>query len=258
MPRTTRAPRPGAFRELGPFRPSGFAPRSVRIYLSAEHDPAVPAAALFVLDGQQVFDDGPDTVGWRLHRAVDGLDRRRTHIPVVVAVPHGGDWNRREAELTPWAIEGRGGNAWAFLDFVAGDLMSAVRREVSIHPGPVGAVLGGASWGGLTALIGHYRHPDVFGGALALSPACWVGDFAIFDWIARQPTPGISRVYLDCGAKEAEGRMLPPAAALADALRRRGYSRRQLWFRSDPRGDHTERDWRRRLPRALRFMYRKG
>lgn len=50
--------------------------------------------------------------------------------------------------------------------------------------------------------------------------------------------------------------MLPAAREMAALLRARGYSRRQLCWRPDPRGDHTEAAWRRRLPRALRFMYR--
>lgn len=257
MPRSTRAPRAGSFRDLGELRPPGFAPRALRAFVPPEYDDRAPTAALFVFDGQDVFDDTAQKTGWQLHRALDGLDRRRSHVPIVIAIPHGGDWHRREAELTPWPIEGRGGRAWAFLDWVVAEVVPAARRAFHLHPGPIGAALGGASWGALTALIGHFRHPGEFGGVLGLSPACWVGDFAIFDWLARQPTPPFSRVYLDCGALEAEGRMLPPAVALADQLRRRGYDRRQLWFRSDPRGDHTERDWRRRLPRALRFMYRK-
>ncbi|MDQ3264420.1 MAG: alpha/beta hydrolase-fold protein [Myxococcota bacterium] len=257
MSKAQRAPHTGTFREVGLFHPPGFAPRSVRLYLPPEYDGTVPFPALFVLDGQDVFDDVLGKTGWQLHRALEGMDRRAFQPPVVVAIPHGGDWARREAELTPWPIEGRGGQAWAFLDWIVREVVPAARQQLNLLPGPLGASLGGASWGALTALIGHYRHPDQFGGALCLSPACWVGDFAIFDHLAQRPTPGISRVYLDCGALEAEGRMLPPARALFEQLRQRGYGRRQLTFRADLRGDHTERDWRRRLPRAVRFLYRK-
>jgi len=252
-----RAARSGSFRQLGHFQPPGFAPRDVQLYLPPEYDGTTPYPALFVLDGQDVFDDRPGKTGWQLHRALDGMDRRRFQPPVVVAVPHGGDWSRREAELTPWPIEGRGGQAWSFLDWIVSQVVPAARAQLNLQPGPLGAALGGASWGALTALIGHHRHPDQFGGALCLSPAAWVGDFQIFNWLNHQPKPPVSRIYLDCGALEAEGRMLPPARALADQLRPRGYDRHQLTFRADPRGQHTEKDWRRRLPRAVRFMYRK-
>ena len=32
----------------------------------------------------------------------------------------------------------------------------------------------------------------------------------------------------------------------------------RLMWRADPRGTHSEAAWRRRLPAALRFMYRRG
>jgi len=75
--------------------------------------------------------------------------------------------------------------------------------------------------------------------------------------VDSHPSPAISRIYLDCGRYENDGQMLADAAELAERLRRRGYTRRQLWWRPDARGHHHEAAWRRRLPRALRFMYRK-
>ena len=60
------------------------------------------------------------------------------------------------------------------------------------------------------------------------------------------PTPIVSRVYLDCGAKEAGGRMLPVCAQLAEHLRQRGYGPTQVRWRPDPRGTHNEQHWKRR------------
>jgi hypothetical protein len=36
----------------------------------------------------------------------------------------------------------------------------------------------------------------------------------------------------------------------------RGYDDDRLMFRPDSRGAHNEASWRRRLPKALRFLYR--
>lgn len=246
--------RPGRIETLGTFTPPGFAPREIRIYEPLDPDPLRPA--LFVLDGQNVFSSPAAPMGgWDIDGAVARLDPRRTVVPRVVAIPH--DPERRIDELTPWPIEGRGGGAWPFLEWVARTLVPAVRARYPMPAGALGAVLGGASWGGLCALVGHHAFPDAFGGALCLSPALWVGEFAVFDWLAEMPRPPFSRIYLDCGAREAEGRMLPPAAEMARRLEARGYPRSQLWWRPDPRGDHTEAEWRRRLPRALRFMFRR-
>jgi enterochelin esterase-like enzyme len=236
------------------FAPAGFAPRQVEVLIP--EDGAIQRPALVVFDGQNALANSPAPAGsWELHRAVQGLDLRRSVAPMVVAVPH--DPARRMDELCPWPIEGRGGAGFAFLHAVVEQLLPQLRARYPMPVGALGAVLGGASWGGLMALVGHHAYPGVFGGALCLSPALWVGEFAAFDWIARHPRPTFSRIYLDCGALEAEGRMLPPAAEMAARLAARGYPRKQLWWRPDPRGAHTEADWRRRLPRALRFMFRR-
>jgi len=246
----------GHFEALVPPPPRDFAARAVRVFVP--HDGAEVRPALFLLDGQDVFsDDRAAGGGWGVDQAVAGLDLRRTAAPLVVAIPR--DDARRAQELTPWPLEGgRGGEAFAFLHWVARAVVPAVRQRYALPDGALGAVLGGASWGGLCALCGHFAYPQVFGGALCLSPALWVGDFAARPWLEAQPTPAFSRIYLDCGAREAEGRMLPPARDLAHRLRARGYPRGQLGWRPDPRGEHTEDHWRRRLPRALRFMFRRG
>jgi predicted alpha/beta superfamily hydrolase len=216
----------------------------------------VEAPALFVFDGQNAFEDAPwNTGGWHLHRALDALDVQEYVSPLVVAIPHGGA--SRMDELTPWPIEGRGGRGNAFMDWVAGAVVPRVRLRYRLPEGPLGAVVGGTSWGGLMAVLGHFRYPGLFGGALAMSPACWVGDFAIFEELKRREVPRFSRVYLDCGGREAEGRMLPPARHLAEELKARGYGPGQLMWVEDPDADHTEPEWRKRLPAALRFMYRR-
>jgi hypothetical protein len=74
--------------------------------------------------------------------------------------------------------------------------------------------------------------------------------------VADQPTPPLSRVYLDCGAREGRGSLLPIVAAMAEHLAERGYGADQLLWRPDAKGTHSEACWRRRLPKALRFFYR--
>ena len=248
--------RPGRFEWTEPFEVPGFAPRRVRLYTPWGADERTPLPVLYVLDGQNAFgDEGTLAGGWRLHEAIDGLDRRRSAVPLVVAIPQ--DPARREDELTPWPTDGRGGAAAGFLHWVARSLVPAISRRRAVIQGPLGTAIAGASWGGLAALHAHWSHPDVFGGALALSPSCWVGRGAIQGFVDSRPAPVISRIYLDCGRHENDGQMLADAAELAERLRRHGYTRRQLWWRPDPRGHHHEGAWRRRLPRALRFMYRK-
>ena len=130
------------------------------------------------------------------------------------------------------------------------------RIRGGVNPEVVGAAVGGSSMGGLAALYAHFARPEEFGGALSMSPSLHVGRNAIFAWLAAQPTPPLSRVYLDCGVREGRGMLLPLAARVAAQLTARGYDTDRLRFRADPRGTHSEKCWRRRTPSALRFLYR--
>ncbi len=247
--------RPGQIHLLGPFEVPGHAPRLVRVYLPAGFTPEVPRFALYMFDGQNVFDDAPSfSGGWHLHEAVERLARRGRQAPVVVGIDHGG--SARIDELSPFPMESCSGLLCGLLDWLTEGLMPRLAAELPLIGGPLGAVVGGSSMGGLAALYAHFSKPQSFGGALAMSPSFWVAEGAIQQWVSEQPVPQVSRIYLDCGVREGRGTAMPAVAAMAAHLATRGYESERLLFHSDPRGAHSEASWRRRLPRALRFFYR--
>jgi predicted alpha/beta superfamily hydrolase len=246
---------PGQIGHLGPVDVPGLPPRLVRVYLPQGYDPAKPHNALVLFDGQNVFDDEPSfSGGWYAHEAVERVARRGHPIPVVIGIDHGGD--TRVQELSPFEFQGKPGQADRLLDWIASSLLPALAPELNLMPGPVGTVVGGSSMGGLAALYAHFRRPDAFGGALVMSPSFWLADQAIFADVAARPTPEVSRIYLDGGEKEDKGKLLPLLQRMVEHLVGRGYDSEKLMWLSDPRGTHSEASWRRRLPRALRFLYR--
>jgi predicted alpha/beta superfamily hydrolase len=245
---------PGQIHHLGPFEVPGHASRLVRVYLPRAFTPEVPRYALYMFDGQNVFDDEPSfSGGWYAHEAVEKLGQRRLH-PIIVGIDHGGEGRIRE--LSPFPYQDQPGEVDSFLDWIIGTLIPTLAADLPLIPGPVGAVAGGSSMGGLASFYAHFKRPDAFGGALVMSPSFWLGDAEILRWVAEQPLPEVSRVYLDCGGREGKGTLLPLVASMAAHLANRGYDADRLMFRPDTRGTHSERAWRRRLPRALRFFYR--
>ncbi len=244
---------PGQIHLLGPFEAPELAERRVRVYLPSDIDPATPRFALYLFDGQNVFDDYPSfSGGWHVHRAVERLVGKLP-MPIVIGIDHGnGD---RVYELSPFEFEGTPGKVDLLLDWLTGTLMPQLAAELPLIPGPIGSVVGGSSMGGLAALYAHFRRPEVFGGALVMSPSFWINDGEILRWLAGQPTPETSRVYLDVGGREGRGTLLPLVASVAAHLANRGYGSDGLMLRPDARGAHNERAWRRRMPKALRFFY---
>ncbi len=247
--------RSGEINLLGPFEVPGLAPRLIRVYLPRDYTPERPSFALYSFDGQNVFDDAPSfSGGWYLHEAVERLTRAGRPVPVAIGIDHGGEG--RNHELSPYELFEKPGQAPIFLDWVTGTLMPALTAELNLVPGPLGAVIGGSSMGGLCALWSHFHYPHAFGGALVMSPSFWVADQAIFGDLAEQPKPDVTRIYLDAGGREDKGRLLPVVDAMAAHLAGRGYDNDSLMWRPDAKGRHDEASWRRRLPKALRFLYR--
>jgi hypothetical protein len=88
-----------------------------------------------------------------------------------------------------------------------------------------------------------------------MSPALCFAGGRLFDYIASRPVPWTSRLYIDAGAREDKGAVLADADRLVKSLRARGYNDDTLCFCSDRAGSHCERDWRKRAPRALSFLF---
>ncbi len=247
--------RPGEVNVLGPFAVPDLKPRHLRLYLPRAFTPGEPRHALVMFDGQNVFDDAPSHAGgWRLHEAVEKLSRSRRPAPICIAVDHGRE--ERIHELSPFAYAGEPGRLETLLAWITGTVLPTLASVLPLHPPPLGLAVGGSSMGGLAALWAHFHHPAILGGALAMSPSLWLADRAILRALAARPTPPASRIYLDAGGREGRGIVLSLAASLAADLRARGYDEDHLLFRPDARGGHNETSWRRRLPKALRFMYR--
>lgn len=245
----------GSFESLGVWDTPGMRSRRVQAYLPRGPAPVSLRPVLFLFDGQNVFgDEGSYSGGWHAHEAVDKLARQKRLIaPVVVAVDHGGE--ERVDELSAWRVQEKmGGRADLFLDWMTRTLVPSVRDRLSLSADPARTLVGGSSMGGLAALYAHFRHPELFGGAMCMSSSLFAGQLAIFRYLDGRPLPTRSRIYLDAGDREAGGRLSALTLQLASRLERRGYDAQRLKVRIDKRGTHSERHWRRRLPGALRFL----
>lgn len=256
MPRTRKVPR-GSFVELGLFDVPGVAVgRRVRAYLPHQHDYAHPRPVLVLFDGQNVFgDEGSFAGGWHAHEALDRFAvLKRPVAPVLLAIDHGNV--ARLDELTPWSDGKNGGKLDPFLAWIGATLLPLARNTLGLRWDPSETIACGSSLGGLAALYAHFARPDVFGGCIAMSPSLWFAGARIFPFVAGRERPAASRIYLDCGQKEAKGMMFSLAERMARELSARGFRDDAFLFRPDAKGTHAERHWRRRLPKALRFMFR--
>jgi predicted alpha/beta superfamily hydrolase len=241
--------------KLGPFSIPGIeGERYVRVYPSTEKPGPSPAPVLYMFDGQNVFHDDPSySGGWYLHHAVKELVLRGESAPVIVGIDHGG--SKRSDELSPFPCPSSKGQLDYLLGWMADELCPRIVKEFGVQSHASGTAIGGSSLGGLAALYSHFRHPEIFGAALCMSPSLWFAGGKIFDYIASRPMPWTSRLYIDAGAREDNGAVLAQADRLVKSLKARGYDDETLCFCPDRDGSHCEKDWRRRAPKALSFLF---
>src|SRR5262249_31321911 len=150
---------------------------------------------------------------------------------LVLGIDHGG--TERIRELSPFPLVGPMFRATAqagqpglldpFLAWVTDSLLAALAPELPLPWLPSTTFVGASSIGAPPAPYAHPVRPTVFGGALAMSPSLWLADRALFGELARHPNPPVSRIYLDAGGREDQGRLAPVVRALADRLRERGW-----------------------------------
>ena len=232
------------FIDLGIARSPEGTTHALRAYVPQVGGPG-PRPLLVMFDGQNIFEDhGSYSGGWHAHEAVEKLSASTTRAPVVLGIANGGTHRIREL----------GAHTHIFLDSVVAEAVGRAEATLRLTPR---RVIAGASRGGLAALTAWLSRRERFDGAIALSPSLWFGHHHLLMGLLSglTPLPPTGRLYLDAGERE-RGRMYADAAQLAAHLARRGLGPDRLMWRPDARGAHHERHWRRRLPKALRFMFR--
>ncbi|HEY9857823.1 MAG TPA: alpha/beta hydrolase-fold protein [Stenomitos sp.] len=255
----------GDVRSLGEFEiPLLDRKRQVFVYLPPgyEADSTRRYPVMYMYDGQNLFDASTSFSGeWQVDETCERMIRAGVLPPLIVVGIYNGEADRLH-EQSPWPNphydvlgEGR-----VFAEWVATGLKGEIDQCLRTLPGPEHTGIGGSSMGGLTSLYAAFRFPEVFGRVLAMSSAFWFNKHRIYPFIRdKGKNPG-QRIYLDCGHYEEHGRNrlgpLRQSREMAQLLRSLGYEdgKDLLWV-EDPYGQHSEADWARRLPRALKFLW---
>jgi len=194
-----------------------------------------PHHVVFLFDG----DDWTDTTASQVSRAVRRGELGRP--PLVVGIGYGDTPNQRARDYTP---PGRGlpeghGEVEAFYGFVVDELIPWVEAR---YPSGGERVVLGHSFGGIAALWGRLQHPEVFAGAVALSPSLAFGDgalFAVEQEVAATTDDLGGALFLGAGTAETYG-LAGLTEAFGEQVQRRRYPTLQLTTELFPRRVHSE------------------
>lgn len=247
--------------------PQLHASRRVQVWVPPPGLVRGPLPAVYFHDGQNLFRREDSFLGatWGVPKTFDQL-AREGQPALAVGIWNGG--RRRLAELSPPHALAGAGLLERHLDFLAETVVPAIDERFATRREAGSRALVGSSLGGLATVWGFLTRPATFGLAAALSPSLALGGGALGALAASNPPRPEARLYLDVGTREiarrrrrAWGRRSPSQRfadlvfGLGARLSHSGWRRGHQWVAvRDVGGRHTESDWARRLPIALRYL----
>ena len=230
--------------------------RDLLVYLPpdyAESDARYPV--LYMHDGQNLFDDATSFSGeWGADEAAEQLAQRGAGV-IIVGIPNNAD---RISEYGPFPDEkynatGRGAE---YAAFVVETIKPLIDQRYRTLPGRTHTGIAGSSMGGLISLYTALVYPDTFGFAGVFSPALFVGDAKIFEWVEAHPNPDV-RIYIDMGTREGMASAMDPDAQSARVNETMRMAAMLVGQGNDVKlhivrgAGHNEGAWRKRFPAVL-------
>jgi alpha-glucosidase len=234
--------------------------RTIRVWVPASYEGSADARypALYMHDGQNCFDRATSAFGneWEIDETLTRLIAARTIPPlIVVGIDNGG--GSRMNEYTFVADPNRGGGHGAdHAEFLLKEVKPFIEKTYRVQNDKSHTFIGGSSPGGLDSLELARRHPDIFGGAIAMSPTLFWADSAVMKAIDKDASAlKDTRIWLDMGTREGaadqSNRYVQQVRSLAAALERQHITHH---LEIDEAAAHNEPAWAKRFGEAIIWL----
>jgi len=217
----------------------------------------------YLNDGQNLFDPATAYIGvdWQADEAADRLIRDG-RIPPLILVGIDNAQKDRPREYLPYRsfnppiMRPQGKH---YPNFLLNDVMPFLYQRYRIARGPDNTGLGGSSLGAIISLFTAMDRPGIFGRLLLESPSLFVSNRQFLK-SSRAFRRWPEKIFMAMGTNEAgsEGRdrqVVEDVLALERVLRRAGLKEDRLLVRIDDGATHNEREWAKRFPEALGFLF---
>jgi predicted alpha/beta superfamily hydrolase len=146
-------------------------------------------------------------------------------------------------------------------DFLINEVMPFLYERYRIGRGPENTGLGGSSLGAIISLYTVMDRPGVFGRLLLESPSLFISNRQLLKHsLAVRQWP--EKIFLAIGTRETgneerDKEIVDDVRELEHILRRAGLGEERLLMKIDEGATHSEGDWARRFPGALKFLFEK-
>jgi hypothetical protein len=263
-------------------------PRNVTVWLPAGYEcDTEPYAVLYMHDGQNVFEPQTAYGGeeWGVDESLSALMAEGSVRKTIVV----GVWNtpRRYLEYYPRSAferlpeplrrvfteaTGSAPVSDAYLRFLVEELKPHIDATYRTRSDRANTFVMGSSMGGLISTYALIRHPEIFGGAGAVSthwpmasperesPEVRVALFgAMLATVEEGLRPANGRIYFDFGTVNLDSYYEPLQAQVDAVMARNGFTRGHDWVTEKFEGaDHNEVSWRARVHVPLTFLLAPG
>lgn len=217
---------------------------------------------LYLNDGQNLFENATSFTGveWGVDETADRLIRQEAIPPlIIVGIDHAQGDRMKEflpyRSLNPPVLRPQGKRYPEFLN----EVMMFVYQHYRIARGPENTGLGGSSLGALISLYTAIDRPGLIGRLLLESPSLFISKRRLLKY-SRYFRSWPEKIFLAIGTKESgredkDRQVVEDVRELEQILRRSGLTDSRLRVRIDEGATHHEREWAKRFPEALEFLF---
>jgi predicted alpha/beta superfamily hydrolase len=220
----------------------------------------------YLNDGQNLFDPGTAYIGvsWQVGQTAARLIAEDQVPPlIIVGIDNAGKDRAKEylpyRSMHPPVLRPQGKR---YPDFLLHEVMPFVHERYRIARDPQNTGLGGSSLGAIISLYTVMDRPAMIGRLLLESPSLFISNRQLLK-SSRAFRQWPDKVFMAMGTREAgneerDRRVVEDVRELQHLLRRAGWGEDRLRVQIDQGGAHSEKDWARRFPEALTFLFGKA
>ncbi len=264
---------PGASSVVGDLRLHEFSSRiyrntrMLRIWLPPDYDAPENAMrhypVFYLNDGQNLFDRATAFAGveWQVDETADRLIREGKVSPlIIVGIDNTGVDRIKEflpyRSFSPPVLRPQGKR---YPDFLMNEVMPFVDERYRIASGAENTGLGGSSLGALISLYTVMDRPGTFSRLLLESPSLFISNRRILKY-SHYFRQWPEKIAIGVGTREAgredkDRQVVEDVRELQRIMQHAGLGDERLRVRIDVDATHNEREWGKRFPEALSFLF---
>ena len=221
---------------------------------------------LYLGDGQNLFDPATAYIGvdWQVDRTAGRLIRGGKIPPLIIVGIDNAQKDRPKEylpyrSLHPPILRPQGKR---YPDFLLNEIMPFIYQRYRIARGPENTGLGGSSLGAIVSLFTVIDRPGIFGHLLLESPSLFISNRQLLKF-SRGFRQWPAKVFIAMGTRESgnedrDRRVVEDVRELEHIMRRAGLREDRLRVKIDDGATHTEKEWAKRFPEALVFLFGGG